>query len=482
VLALVLLGVFAAIDRGLLAAPGLVTRPELALGQLAGAVAMLAVTFVASWPARRVAVIGIAFQIAGAASLAVLELSGISLVALWILNFALVPTTPRRAALAAFGSAATVPLVLGVAALAGRAPDSSQIVRAALTVVIAVIAVVTSRTIYGLTCKVASARRLGVYELVEPLGAGGMGEVWRAEHRTLVRPAAIKLIRHELAERLGPAEREVMNRRFRHEVQATAMLTSPHTVAVYDFGQTDDGELYYVMELLHGLDGERLVTCFGPQPAERVIHLVRQACASLSEAHRRDLVHRDIKPANVYLCALGDEVDFVKLLDFGLVHGIDRGLRLTATGSVSGTPAYLAPETIAHGTCDARSDIYALGCVAYWLLTGTLVFEVELSGAMMAAHIHDAPEPPSRRSELAIPPQLEAIVLACLAKDPAARPQTAAELSARLAAVPVATWGPEDAEAWWHTYVPETLARAGRGDRGRPPSPRIGRPAIAVGA
>ena len=470
VLSTLLLVILTLVDRGIMANPGLsAVHPSVAAGQLAAALAMIGVTTIPTWPARRVIVIGIVFQLLGAGSIAVFELGisgvkGASLVCIWILNFALVPTTPRRAAIAAYGSAAMVPLVLGASLVLGvhETPSTFELLRCFLTFVIATIAVFTARVIYGLNCEVASARKLGAYELVEQLGEGGMGEVWRAEHRTLVRPAAIKLIRHELSSQLGATERDAMNQRFRREVQATAMLTSPHTVAVYDFGQTNDGELYYVMELLHGLDAERLVATYGPQPAERVVHLLRGACASLAEAHRRELVHRDVKPANLYLCAVGTEVDFVKVLDFGLVHGIDRGLKLTAEGSVSGTPAYMAPETAARDLCDARSDVYARGCVAYWLLTGTLVFDAQTSAGMMAAHIHDAPEPPSLRSELPVPPGLEAVVLACLAKDPAARPQSAGALEALLDALPIARWTTEDGDAWWRTNVPQTLARAWR--------------------
>jgi len=176
---------------------------------------------------------------------------------------------------------------------------------------------------------------MGSYRLVELLGQGGMGEVWRAEHHSLVRPAAVKLLRRELAGHLTDSQVNAMNVRFQREVQATAQLTSPHTVAVYDYGQTTDGVLYYAMELLNGLDAETLVKRHGPQPAERVVYLLRQACESLAEAHHRHLVHRDIKPANLLLCALGLEVDFVKVLDFGLVHDLDRDTRLTIEGSVS---------------------------------------------------------------------------------------------------------------------------------------------------
>jgi hypothetical protein len=310
------------------------------------------------------------------------------------------------------------------------------------------------------------ARRLGSYELVELLGKGGMGEVWRAEHHSLVRPAAVKLMRRELAGHLTESQVNAMNLRFQREVQATAQLTSPHTVAVYDYGQTTDGVLYYAMELLNGLDAETLVRRHGPQPAERVVHLLRQACESLAEAHHRHLVHRDIKPANILLCALGLDVDFVKVLDFGLVHDLDRDTRLTIEGSISGTPAYLAPESAAHNRFDTRSDIYALACVAYWLLTGTVVFEGDTAAAVMTAHIRDRPELPSQRTELPIPRDLEDLLMACLEKEPDDRPQSVEELSRRLGAVELKRrWTQQRAERWWQAYVPGMLAKARVGCR-----------------
>jgi serine/threonine protein kinase len=284
--------------------------------------------------------------------------------------------------------------------------------------------------------------------------------VWRAKHSSLVRPAAIKLMRGELTARLSPVELELLTERFHQEVQATAQLHSPHTVAVYDFGQTQDGTLYYVMELLDGLDLETLATKHGPQPAERVVHFVRQAAESLAEAHRRGLVHRDIKPANLYATALGIELDFVKVLDFGLVRDIAHDAHLTAAGAIWGTPAYLAPESAAHQQFDARSDIYALGSVAYWLLTGATVFAADTGAAMIAAQIRDEPVPPSRRTELPIARELEDLVMACLAKDPAARPQSAEELIHRLDALPLPRWTHRRAEAWWRANVPDILARS----------------------
>jgi eukaryotic-like serine/threonine-protein kinase len=438
----------------------------LAIGVVA-AIAMIAITRT-PLPADTILALGLVFQVIGGLciSLAEQEIAklGMPVVAIWILTFTLLPVSPRRAALAAYTTALTIPAGILVHVAAGNRQwplPSVEWLSVAGGFLAATISTIISRVMHGLGRQVERARKLGAYELVEQLGHGGMGEVWRAEHHSLIRPAAVKLLRRELTERLPLNEREALNARFQREVQSTAMLTSPHTVAVYDFGHTHDGALYYVMELLHGLDVETLVEKHGPQPAERVIYLMRQVCDSLAEAHRRNLIHRDIKPANIYLCAIGLKVDFVKVLDFGLVRDVTSNLRLTSEGAVSGTPAYVAPEAAAKNQFDARGDIYALGCVAYYMLTGQLVFEAETSAAMIAAHIRDQPVPPSQRTELAIPPALDEIVLACLAKDPKDRPQSAEELQHRLNEVPLdATWNQERGRAWWSVHVPNLVERA----------------------
>jgi len=313
------------------------------------------------------------------------------------------------------------------------------------------------RVVSRLGAAVRQARELGSYRLVERLGRGGMGEVWRAEHRLLARPAAIKLIRPEVLGANDPEARRLLMRRFEREAQATAMMRSMHTIELYDFGVSDDGTFYHVMELLGGYDLHALVGRFGPVPAERVVHLLRQVCDSLGEAHEAGLIHRDIKPANIYACRYGREVDVVKVLDFGLVKHVqapEPGADLVTAGQLAGgTPAFMAPEqALGEDRVDARSDLYAVGCVAYWLLTGTLVFEGATPLETIVMHVHAQPELPSRRADLPIPPQLEALVLTCLAKDPAARPATADELGARLAAVPLERpWTPERAREWWAT-------------------------------
>jgi len=299
-------------------------------------------------------------------------------------------------------------------------------------------------------------RRLGQYELLESLGAGGMGEVWRARHVLLDRPAAVKLVRPDAS----GASREQLLERFLREARATSALRSPHTVQLYDFGVTDDGALYYVMELLHGLDLRSMVEHHGPLQADRTIHMARAVCASLDEAHQRGLLHRDIKPANIFACRLGVVFDFPKVLDFGLVKAIAdtgaQGIQLTATNAVLGTPAFMAPE-LATGSAevDARADLYALGCVMYWLLTGRLVFRAENAMAMVMAHVAEMPTPPSDHTELPIPPALRDVVMQCLEKNPKDRFSSAVELSAALAEVPLETqWDQARAKRWWHTHLP----------------------------
>jgi serine/threonine-protein kinase len=299
--------------------------------------------------------------------------------------------------------------------------------------------------------------------LLERLGQGGMGEVWRARHRLLARPAAIKLIR-PTGSQAGISDEA--RRRFEREAQAIASLRSPHTVDLFDFGVSDDGTFYYVMELLEGLDAERLVKKHGPLPAERVIHVIKQVCHSLSEAESVGLVHRDIKPANIILCRYGEDADFVKVLDFGIVKAINESKQiesgptesaLTMEHVVHGTPAFIAPEQALGASVDNRADIYATGCLAYWLLTGQLVFTGDTPMQLVVHHAQTPPIPPSSRTELSIPPELDALVLACLAKNPADRPQSARELARRLDAIPIKNgWTEDRAQEWWRAHQPQS--------------------------
>jgi serine/threonine-protein kinase len=247
-------------------------------------------------------------------------------------------------------------------------------------------------------------------------------------------------------------------KRFRREAEVAASLRSPHTVELYDFGATDDGTLYFVMELLDGMTLEALVRQHGPVPASRVIYILRQVCESLEEAHERGLVHRDIKPANIHVGRLGLEHDFVKVLDFGLVKPVSavssEHSLATAAGLTPGTPGYMAPEMALDDTVDGRADLYALGCVAYYLLTGTLVFDADTPLQIIAKHLRAVPVPPSQRTTLSIPPALERLVLACLEKNPEDRPQSAADLTRSLGAIEGERWNEERAEEWWAAHPP----------------------------
>ncbi len=394
---------------------------------------------------------------------------GISWVCVWILMFpALVPNTPGKTLLAALGAASMPPLVLLLSVAFGATSAVPAIVWLGMMIacyVSATIAFVTARTIHGLGRDIREAREMGSYRLVEKLGGGGMGEVWRAQHRMLARPAAVKLIRRESLE--SSAAVSGVRKRFEREAAATAALRSPHTVQLYDFGITDDGTFYYVMELLDGLDLESFVDRFGALPAGRVAHWLVQMCESLDEAHALGLVHRDIKPANIYVCRLGTAVDFIKVLDFGLVKrsmGELDATRLTADGLTAGTPGYMAPEMAKGiGGVDHRADIYALGCVTYWLLTGQLVFAGDNPMQMIVDHVRTPPIAPSRRSELPIPDDLEEVILACLEKDPADRPQSAAELAQRIASCALdSAWTVTEARAWWKLHLPANESHPGR--------------------
>ena len=315
-----------------------------------------------------------------------------------------------------------------------------------------------AKRIYLMEVAVQKAQDLGSYKLVSLIGKGGMGEVWRASHRMLARDAAVKLIRPDLVAMQSGRQANITRRRFEREAGAIASLQSPHTVYLFDFGVSQDGTFYYVMELLDGISLEVLVSKYGPQPASRVAHILEQVCQSLEEAHRRGLVHRDIKPSNIFICRLGLETDFVKVLDFGLVKEVssEETMHLTMDGTAAGTPAYMAPEVaLGERALDGRVDLYGLGCVAYLLLTGSTVFNENTPTATALAHVQKQPVPPSQRSEMPVPRDLEGAILSCLAKKPEDRPATAAELGRRLAACKdLPQWTPQQACDWWEAYLP----------------------------
>ena len=296
---------------------------------------------------------------------------------------------------------------------------------------------------------------LGSYRLVERLGAGGMGEVWRGEHRLLARPAAIKVIR---AQTSGGPDHEELVQRLRLEAEVTSSLRSPHTVQLFDYGVSDGGTFHYVMELLDGMDARQMVERFGPLPAERLVFLLRQVCRSLAEAHESGLVHRDIKPANLFIATLGGEYDYLKVLDFGIVKAgsEDTDVQLTAAGGLVGTPAFVAPEWVTgEGPTDGRADLYSLGCTAFWLLTGMPVFQAKTPAAMLMAHANSEPPAVSQCTELPVPRALEEIIRQCLEKRPEARQASAMELWERLAEVDCdAVWDGDRAREWWLAHAP----------------------------
>jgi serine/threonine-protein kinase len=313
------------------------------------------------------------------------------------------------------------------------------------------------RTAKALAAAREEVRDVGRYELVEKLSEGGMGQVWRARHRFLPHDVAVKMIR-PAAEAGGSSSAAAdLVRRFHLEAQAVAMLTSPNTVHLFDYGVSESGELFAVMEYLNGLDLKRLVEEHGVLPPGRVVHLLGQICLSLAEAHEKGLVHRDLKPANLMVCRLGCQSDFVKVLDFGLVGAMSHFPEsLTGdekTSTVSGTPGFIAPEVLRSGAASERSDLYSLGVVAYWLLTGTTLFPRDDGGEEIGRHLTDVPEDPGKRRGAPVPADLTAIVLRLLEKDPARRPASALELRREVRAVGAAgTWTEEEAKRWWDEH------------------------------
>ena len=424
--------------------------------------------------------IGMVFEIAVAFSMAMVETSrpfdptapvlGVSAVGPWILMVgAAIPRRPAVRAALACAAATTWPIAYAINGLrfdftTASWPQTS--IWPFMNYLFAATAYVVGRWTYGVTSAVGSSeatRHLGSYQLLEPIGEGGMGEVWRASHKMLARPAAIKLVKFDAG------REELFERRFHREANAIAGLQSPHTVYLYDFGKTPEGRLYYVMELLDGISLQTLLTRFGPQPPPRIVAILRQMCRSLGEAHQKGIVHRDLKPSNVMICQVAQAYDFVKVLDFGLAKpfGTPDMLQLTVEGATLGTPEYMAPEVARGGPVDPRADLYALGCIAYVLLTGTLVFTDSNPVAVALKHMQTPPEPPSRRTNRFVPADLERVILRCLEKDPGARPAAAGEVERMLAACDVAPWSEDDAAAWWNAHLPPASPLRSFSDRAR---------------
>jgi eukaryotic-like serine/threonine-protein kinase len=383
--------------------------------------------------------------------------------ALILLYPMIVPMAPRKVLIGSLLAASMDPVGLLVAWARGlELPAFSTLAWAYFpNYICAGLAVIPSQVLSRLSHKVSRAREMGSYRLGALIGKGGMGEVWQARHRFLARPAAIKLIRTEQISGANSQAMRLALQRFRREAEAAASLRSPHTIQLYDFGEMDDHRFYLVMEMLEGIDLESLVHRFGPQRPGRVIHILRQACQSLAEAHSTGLVHRDIKPSNLYLSRLGLEYDFVKVLDFGLVKhetaSASAETLVTAPEMAAGTPAYMPPEVVTGEPIDGRLDLYGLGCVGYFLLTGGLVFEADNSIRMIGEHLRTVPVPPSLRCGRPIPEDLDQVILACLAKQPADRPASAEVLERSLAAIESDPWSQEEARAWWRSYMGQSL-------------------------
>jgi serine/threonine-protein kinase len=401
---------------------------------------------------------------------------GLSWVSVWVLLFnVVVPTVPRYAVVAALAAVTSVPMMvlISLSVFPPLAPPTGMMIFLAFGfpyLLVVLMAYVGARVVYALGSEVTRARELGSYRLEDRLGEGGMGEVWRASHRLLARPAAIKLIR---SSENGVAISDDARRRFEREAQAIAGLRSPHTVTLFDFGISDQGSFYYVMELLDGINAETLVERFGPIRAERVVYILRQLCHSLSEAESCGLVHRDIKPANIFLCRYGEDHDFVKVLDFGIAKAVHSApdtmeTSITRANVIQGTPAFMAPEqALGNVDVDSRADIYSTGCVAYWLLTGEFVFTAETTMQMLLAHAQTVPQPPSSRTEHPVPPDLDALVLACLAKEREDRPRSPRDLLARLDTIALeCQWTDSQARQWWSMHLPAARSADER-DQGR---------------
>jgi serine/threonine-protein kinase len=374
----------------------------------------------------------------------------LALVAAPLLRAVLVPSSGVRTFLLTAG--ACVPGLIA-SFVAPRMRHLTMMTPATLTILVlnwcslgTAFSTVASTVIYGLRREVKRARRLGQYTLLGKLGQGGMGVVYLARHALLRRRTVVKL--------LSGSTSPLALDRFEREVQITSQLTHPNTIAVYDFGRTEDGLFYYAMEHLEGSDLEALVLATGPCAPARVIHILRQACGALEEAHTRGLLHRDIKPSNLFLCPRRGPTDVIKVLDFGLVKQLNdpaQSRSVTRADRLVGTPLYMSPEQIAGAReLDARSDLYALGAVAYFLLTGAPLFDGKTVVEVCCQHLHATPVSPSVRLGRALPADLEFVVMKCLEKNAGARYANARELQNALSACQDSdAWGESDAHAWW---------------------------------
>lgn len=421
--------------------------------------------------------LGIVFQIAIAFAIAMFETTfpwnpnipvlGHSGVAVWLaLCGLLLPNAPLKSAIAALFSALAWPAAYylnlhlhGFTPL----PWNRLLIWVLPLLLVAVWMYILNLRLFAMQWKQAKAEDLGSYKLDYLIGKGGMGEVWRAKHTMLARDAAVKLIRGDVLAGASGRQETMIRQRFEREAKATASLRSPHTVALYDFGRTSDNTYYYVMELLDGIDLQTIVDQYGPMHPGRVANIMLGVASSLNEAHRAGMIHRDIKPKNIVLAKQGLQYDFVKVLDFGLVKSkyMDADDQLmTMDGTATGTPAYLPPE-IAMGEkkIDGRADLYSLGCVAYFLLTGKLVFDEPTTTAMALAHVQKQPKRPSELGAK-VPAGFENLIMQLLEKNPEDRIANAEVLHRMIRGLTeMPRWCEDAAMGWWHAHLPETAPK-----------------------
>ncbi|WP_234023896.1 serine/threonine-protein kinase [Sorangium cellulosum] len=388
---------------------------------------------------------------------------GLSIVVL--LRTALVPAPFSKAVVTSAPMVLSFPAIMGIAAFFSPSIRASWLDLTTLLTAVShyifvpasgVIGAMSSHVVWAAQQQVYQARKLGRYRLEAPIGKGGMSEVWLAWDETLQRDVALKLLRTR------DAPDAAVLKRFEQEAHAASKLSDPHTIRIFDFGASDDGIYYIAMEHLRGADLAAIVRTHGPMPVARAVRFAVQACRSLIEAHEAGIIHRDIKPQNLFVTRVGDDHDFLKLLDFGVARMVEGGqdAELTSSGMLCGTPAYMAPEVCRGDRADARSDIYALGGTLYFLLTGELPFEGTSSGQLFIAHMTKAPLAPSVRRGAAVPPAVDRIVLRCLSKDPRHRFQSARTLfDALVPLLDESAWSPADAERFWIADRAEKLGQ-----------------------
>jgi serine/threonine-protein kinase len=405
---------------------------------------------------------GVIFPTAGLlVSLAAIPTGGITSplalgVGMLTLTRALLLAPWQRAAPSALMTAASFPIVMTIAAAGPRIHAQMQtdalwtfILTTLFLLMGAVVSAGGSHLTYAARQEVQEARRLGAYRLVARIGSGGMGEVWLARQMPLDRPVALKLLKKKVLEEPGAI------RRFKREALAASRLAHPHTIRVFDFGASDDGVFFLAMELLDGLDLEQIITRGGPIHPARAIHLARQICGSLAEAHHAGIVHCDMKPANVFVARIGDDLDFVKVLDFGLARVLVGPGATTVVESIRGTPAFMPPEIVRGERVGPESDVYAMGALLYYMVTGTTIFQGVGFHEMVIAQLEGKPDPPSKRLDVALPSDLEAVIMRCLEKSRGARFVTARELDDALGKCALAgRWSQEDARLAWEILRP----------------------------